>query len=329
MRSVLIFGNGLGKALDPTYFDLSAGLHQVWNNTPHLSALHKTLITNAIPGTNPYSPPRLEAQLDQLQGAISATEYLNSFEANGTSWVTEHAKQIPSAFRTFIHEVAMYFHCSGQSLPATFLDPLEAFIRETASHVATLNYDNLLYDPFIARGLLHGFDRLLDGFSPEFSEATLQRFYPNRQSYYLHLHGSPLYIDNKKCTGPARVFLGPAQNNHVVLTHVQHKPFYIESSPILSTYWRYLHYAIDESSRIFLVGYSGEDFHLNYLLRGRPDKQVVIVEWAGSGAGTPQARYGYWGQILGHQNYALFSAQSILSFNDWFLPGPIYQFQAI
>lgn len=325
MRSVLIFGNGLGKALNPAYFDLSAGLFSVWNNTAHLSLEHKALITNAIPGTDPHTPPYSEEQLDKLHGAIGATEYLNSFESNGISWVTPYAKQVPSAFRTFLHEVGMYFHNSGQSLPATFTDPLASFIRETASHVATLNYDNLLYDSLIARGLLHGYDYLLDGFSPEFSENTLLRYYPNRQSYYLHLHGSPLYIDNRKCTGAARVFLGPTQNNHIVLTHVQHKPFYIQSSPILSAYWRHLDLAVMESNRIFLIGYSGDDSHLNYLLSVRSDKEVVIVEWAG--AGDIQTRLQHWQQRLGHTNIVLFPEQNILNFDDWYRQRPVQQIQ--
>lgn len=323
MRSVLIFGNGLGMALNPTYFALQAALLRVWNGTEHLCAEHKALITSAIPETTPTIPPSAEWQLDKLHGAISAAEYLNSFEGNGTAWVTEHAKQVPSAFRTFIHEVAMYFHESGQQLPASFVDPLATFIRETASHVATLNYDNLLYDSLIRAELLHGFDRMLDGFTPEFSEGNLFRYRPSQQSYYLHLHGSPLYIENKKCTGAARVFLGPAQSNHIVLTHVQHKPYYIESSPILSTYWRYLETAITEASHIFLVGYSGDDLHLNYLLRGRQDKKVVIVEWGG--AGELQARFEHWSSRLGHSNYVLYPEQNILNFDDWFLQRPVHQ----
>lgn len=323
MRSLLIFGNGLGMALNPTYFALQAGLLSVWNSTEHLSPEHKNLITTAIPGTSPTAPPSAEWQLDKLHGAISATEYLNSFEGNGTAWVTPYAKQVPSAFRTFIHEVAMYFHESGQQLPINFVDPLATFIRETASHVATLNYDNLLYDTLIRKELLHGFDRMLDGFTSEFNEGNLHRFRPTQQSYYLHLHGSPLYIENKKCTGAARVFLGPAQNNHIVLTHVQHKPYYIESSPILSTYWRYLDTALTEATHIFLIGYSGDDFHLNYLLRGRPEKKVLIVEWAG--AGELQARFQHWSSRLGHTNYVLYQEQNILNFDDWFLQRPVHQ----
>lgn len=317
MRSLLIFGNGLGMALNPNYFSLPMGLHSVWNSTEHLSPEHKALITSAIPGTSPILPPSAEWQLDKLHGAILATEHLNSFESNDIAWVTPFAKQLPSAFRTFIHEVGMYFHQSGQQLPAAFSDPLADFIRQTASHVATLNYDNLLYDSLIARGLLHGFDYLLDGFLPEFGEANLYRYYPHKKAYYLHLHGSPLYIDNRKRTGAARVFLDPAESHHIVLTHVQHKPYYIASSQILSTYWNCLDTALKEATHVFLVGYSGDDLHLNNMLQGSPEKKTVIVEW--DGAGELQSRFQHWNSRLNHTNYLLYRMQNILDFNDWFL----------
>lgn len=321
MRAVLIFGNGLGMALNPRYFALKAGLHHAWNNTAHLLAEQKTLITNAIPGTNRDTPPCSEEQLDKLHGAIGATEYLNAFEGNGQSWVTEYAKKVPSAFRTFIHEVGMYFHDSGLVLPPAFIDPLASFIQETASHVATLNYDNLLYDALIKKQLLNGFNRLIDGYTAEFSELNLRRYRPLHQSYYLHLHGSPLFIKNMKCRGADRNFLSPEENHHIVLTHIKHKPYFIETSRVLSEYWRRLDEALSESNNIFIIGYSGEDIHLNSKLAAKKDKKIVIVEW--TGAGDQITRFKFWNNKLERTDYIIYRLDNIFDFTDWHLRRPV------
>lgn len=318
-RSLLIFGNGIGLALNPEYFSLGNGLTSVWNDTEHLSEEHKGLILSAIEGTTEKKPPCSEDQLDQLQMAIVATEYLCNFEVGGTSWVSPQAKELPSTFKKYIHEVALHFHRSGSHLPDEFIDPLSDYIKETKSHVVTLNYDNLLYDGFKSKNVLDGYNGpLIDGFweSNGFDEEHLDRHNISRHGWYMHLHGSPLFIGNKKIMGVARDFLDPEDESHIVLTHVEHKPLIIGSSNILSSYWRRLEKAFEESDKIILFGYSGLDVHLNERIKLRKDdKALLIVEWSGAGGG--EDRRSYWKRKVGFTRFKLIQLENILEFIGW------------
>ena len=137
-RSILITGNGIGLALDQNFFSLQNGLESVWNNTEHLSSDHKDLILSAIEGTTDEIPPSSEDQLDKLQVAIVATEFLSNFEVNGTPWISEPAKELPTTFRKYIHEVALHFQRSGKMLPDSFVEPLAKFIKDSLTYTLRL-----------------------------------------------------------------------------------------------------------------------------------------------------------------------------------------------
>ena len=318
-RSICIFGNGMGLALDPEYFSLQNGLSSVWNDTSHLSEEHKALILSAIEGTTEENPPNSEDQLDQLQVAIIATEFLCNFEVDGTSWVSPPAKDLPKTFKKYIHEVALHFHRSEHELPDEFLDPLSDYIKDSKSHVVTLNYDNLLYDGFKSKGVLDGYNGpLIDGFWAKtgFDEEHLDRHNIERHGWYMHLHGSPLFIGNNKVMGAGRDFLDPKDESHIVLTHVEHKPLIIGSSHILSSYWRRLEKAFEESGQIILFGYSGLDEHLNERIKLRKEeKELLIVEW--SGAGDEDERRRYWERKIGFSRFELVRLENILEFTAW------------
>lgn len=318
-RSIIIAGNGIGLALDQDYFSLKSGLTSVWSDTTHLSQEHKNLILSAIEDTSKENPPQSEDQLNQLQVAIIATEFLSNFEVNGISWVSEPAKQIPSAFRKYIHEIALYYHRSGLELPDSFLIPLSAFVESTKSHVVTLNYDNLLYDGFKNTGILNGYKgSLIDGFWAQsgFDEKHLDRHNVRRHGWYMHLHGSPLFVGNKKVMGGGRDFLDPEEKCHIVLTHVEHKPLIIGSSHILSAYWRRLEKAFEESRKIVIFGYSGLDDHLNERIKLRKEeKELLIVEWLG--AGEEGERRTYWQTKTGFNHFELIQMNNILEFTCW------------
>jgi hypothetical protein len=51
-RSTIVFGNGLGMALDPEYFQLKSALYNVWNDPDLLSDDQKKLIQTVLPGTS-------------------------------------------------------------------------------------------------------------------------------------------------------------------------------------------------------------------------------------------------------------------------------------
>lgn len=318
-RSTILVGNGIGLALDAHYFSLRTGLSEVWNNTDHLTAAHKNLILSAIEGTSENNPPQSEDQLDILHFAIIATEFLCNLEVSGDSWVSDAAEQLPSAFRKYIHEVARYFHRSQIPLPFDFVTSLASFIRDTKSHLATLNYDNLLYDALIESGILDGYDgSLIDGFRRNgFSEQNMDRHNPERLGWYLHLHGSPLYIENEKMMGQAaRSFLEPSDECHIVLNHVTHKPAIISASRILSEYWRRFAKALDESSKIYIFGYSGLDPHVNNMIQQyKSEKELCIVEW--EGAGELRERRQFWKSATCHAEIELVRLENILDFCNW------------
>jgi hypothetical protein len=199
-RSTLIFGNGLGMAVNNQYFSLSAGLKSVWNGSEHFQQKHKLLVKSAIPGLSDDDFPESEEQLDQLQVAVVASEFLRNFETDNVKWLNENSRELPNAFRRFVHEVASYFHDSGLALPTPFITSLTDFIKLTKSHVAVLNYDNLLYDSFKEADVLSGYNgALIDGFHRNgFSKENLDRQNVQRLGWYLHLHGSPLFVSNRK-----------------------------------------------------------------------------------------------------------------------------------
>ncbi|MFN4265331.1 MAG: SIR2 family protein [Aquabacterium sp.] len=285
-RATVVFGNGLGMALDPDYFLLESGLREVWSGSPHFNEQHKRLVASAIPGIVGDAHPSTEVQLDQLQVAIVASEFLREFETNEVKWLAQEASELPEAFKRFLHEVASYFHNHQFPLPIDFVTALAEFTNRTKSHITTLNYDNLLYDGFKGHGVFNGYrGSLLDGFLANgFASTNLDRFYPARHGWYLHLHGSPLFVGNRKIMGEERRFFEPNESSHIVLTHVEHKPLIIERSDILTTYWSYFHDALAESETYILFGYSGADVHLNRALADRVNERTVhVIEWSGSG----------------------------------------------
>lgn len=139
----------------------------------------------------------------------------------------------------------------------------------------------------------------------------------------MHLHGSPLYAERdrsrpyKLSEVSLRIMPKSLSNvgQHVVLTHFSHKMGKIESSEILRTYWEFLDLAIEESSKIVLFGYSGNDLHLNRLIsQARSNKEVLVVEWLG--AGNKPTRTQFWHNQLGG-DVSLKLMEDILSFSEW------------
>lgn len=317
-RSTVIFGNGLGMALDSDYFQLEAALRSVWDGSDDFQPIHKRLVQSAIPDLTAADHPQTEKQLDQLQMALLAARFLRGFENQEVRWLANEAQQLPEAFARYIHEVAEYFHESGRLLPFDFTQALARFVNESASHIATLNYDNLLYDALANAGVLAGYNgTLLDGFHRAgFANENMDRFNRARKGWFLHLHGSPLFVGNRKMMREARNLFQPDEDAHIVLTHVAHKPLLIEQSPILASYWLRLHEAIAESITITLFGYSGEDSHLNQSISDRAQgRSIVVVEW--SGAGEQLQREAYWRQALKLQHVRLHRLENILEFRAW------------
>ncbi|MBO9400721.1 SIR2 family protein [Shimia sp. R9_3] len=320
-RKTLIFGNGLGMGLSPELFSLDNALAYVWEDDI-LSDAQKGMIRACLPEDTEYERPSSEEDLYVLQRVLASCDFLDGIELEDEAhWLSEHGREFPSSIRKFVHQVACCFHDTGEELPYEFVEPLTDFIHETKSHVATLNYDPLLYEAFLGSHVLRGYNGdLIDGMTRTgFSKNNMMRKNPDRLGWYLHLHGSPLFYDapNGRIKKFRRHQLIGEQvdSTHLVLTHVRHKTAIISASSLLSEYWRFLGKALKESSEVVLFGYSGYDTHLNNQLASRcANKHVRVVEWSGSQPDND--RLAYWRDKL-KNDVEVVHLDSILDFVDW------------
>ena len=321
-RKTLIFGNGLGKALNPDSFRLDNAIQTVWNDEDILSDHQKELIYSCLPEDR-EDFPQSEEDLDNLQLALSACDFLMEMPTSEeVHWLSDDGQQFPRAVRKLIFNTARQFHQTDEVLPEEFIDPLADFIWRTNSHIGTLNYDNLLYQPMIDREALSGYDgALVDGFhNAGFAKKNLERKFGNTFGYYLHLHGSPLFIDDKEKTKKLKQHeleqRSDVASSHIVLTHVKHKTTVISASHLLLTYWELLVEAINESNEIILFGYSGNDTHLNSLLNIMSEKPVRVVEYDREGNGIGHNEH--WHSKLGdNRPIKVIPMEDILEFQDW------------
>ncbi|MGQ0698114.1 MAG: SIR2 family protein [Panacagrimonas sp.] len=322
-RKILIFGNGLGMALDQDFFPLDRSIGNVWDSGDLLDDASKKLICDCLPQDN-NDRPHGENDLDVLQLALSASEFLSGLGGSRIHWLSEEGQAFPVAVRKFIYQVALQFHKYEGALPGEFVGALANFLLDTNSHVATLNYDNLLYQPLIEREVLKGYSgALVDGFhNSGFKAENLERKFGRTFGYYLHLHGSPLFVDRNdnvlKLHQCELAEKDDVVSSHIVLTHFKHKPTVISASELLTAYWRKLAEAISESAEIVVVGYGGDDEHLNSLLHNASRVPVRIVEW--DGAGEQEQRVNYWSSVLARE-ITLVRRASILEFQDWYGDG--------
>jgi hypothetical protein len=319
-RKTLIFGNGLGMALDPHFFTLDHAIGEVWGNGDLLDEACKELVCHCLPPGN-SDRPHGEHDLDILQLALSASDFLAGLGGGQFHWLTDEGQRFPNAIRKFFYQTALRFHLRDCTLPDAFLNDLSEYIQATRSHIATLNYDNLLYQPLIERQVLRGYNGpLVDGFYNDgFKADNFERKYGRTFGYYLHLHGSPLFVNR----GESVLKLKRAKldleadtiSSHIVLTHVDHKLAVISASELLIAYWQRLLFSLSESEEIILFGYSGGDEHLNSLLKSSsPDKSVRVVEW--NGAGSHGDRMEFWTASLS-RDVTLVRLDNILNFNSW------------
>lgn len=73
-RKLVIFGNGLGMALDHQHFSLQSALEDIWNRDDFLTLDQQGLIERSLgrPGA-----PEGEHELDQLHQAVTYCKALN------------------------------------------------------------------------------------------------------------------------------------------------------------------------------------------------------------------------------------------------------------
>ena len=321
-RKLLIFGNGLGMAIDANHYSLTNALNTVWGDDALWSnTVHRDLIQNCIPsGKCPVS----EEELDKLYLVSTSCDYLNDFPntVNGDHWLSIYGQDFTNATQEYIHTVASHLFDSSNTLPINFKKTLIDFIKNTKSHVATLNYDKLLYDEFIKEEVCNGYSGyLVDGFyDTGFEPSNMERLFRKNFGYYMHLHGCPLFKDINGITYKLKTSQISTSNifgsKHIVLTHIPHKPSVITASEVLSTYWNYLILSLSEVKEIILFGYSGCDTHLNKILKLHAHSKIkTVVEWGGDGQKTQQ-RQQFWDGELG-ANVNLQRIPDITQFTSW------------
>ncbi|WP_256733958.1 SIR2 family protein [Acinetobacter sp. SwsAc5] len=254
----------------------------------------------------------------------TSCDFLNGFPnaANNIHWLSSYGKDFTEAVQEYIHTVASHLFDSSNTLPSNFKNALIDFIKNTKSHVATLNYDKLLYDEFIKEEICKGYSGyLVDGFyDTGFAPSNMERLFGRDFGYYMHLHGCPLFKDISGITYKLKTSQISTNNifgsKHIVLTHIPHKPSVITASEVLSTYWSYLILSLSEVKEIILFGYSGCDIHLNKILKVHASsKNKKIIEWDGDGQ-TTQQRQQFWDSELG-ANVTLQRMPDITQFTSW------------
>ncbi|MCV2893530.1 SIR2 family protein [Lentibacter sp. XHP0401] len=306
-----------------------------WNNEETLTIAEKKLIASSMEGVEEANGPNTEDELLGAQLALMACEILQH-AVNDESlehWLTEDAMGYPRALQRYTYEIAKYFHTVPEAVTncerwRDFIESFVEFVWETKSHIATLNYDTLLYGPFndgvvvdgVTKRLCSGFNGvLLDGYTNGlgFDKENLLRHNIANKAFYMHLHGSPLFVDGnngqaRKLTRHELEINGGDSRSHIVLTHGQMKPTVIASSPVLRMYWDKLPLALEEAEEIIVFGYSGADEHLNKLVKEhRKETPLKVIERR-----HDEDRANYWSTRLG-ANAEVIPMDDILSFRNW------------
>ncbi len=332
MRSTIIFGNGLGMAIRPDIFSLNDCANKAMLSKDYSLSYDKLeLIKACLPQSNTLdSFDFSEENMKELQEILFCCRRINGIETNTSvscGWLNEHGKKFDEYMREFSFNIARYLVEYAVPVSQTrFFDEkynafeisLSEYIKASHSHLATLNYDTILYDMACRNNLFKGKKCLFDGLikGKPFSNGSILRPDALKSSYYLHLHGSPLFYQNskgevykydRKDLKELQFSVEQANGNFcgsfLVLAPPEHKSAIINSSPLLLKYWHCLAEAIQESDCVVIVGCSGEDKHLNDYITTTINKKtnVYIVEWNGN-----SHDFNYWRDMYNSNNVKLF-----------------------
>lgn len=329
-KKLYIFGNGLGRAFNNDFYSLERAMKEPWNNDSLLSDVQKELICNCLDDDvieEDDCGPTAEHQLTDLQRVITACDLISGFESKlstGTeAWLTDRGKEFPQAIRRYFHDVASRFHNPEMQLPLDFAAKLRTFVRARRPHIATLNYDDLLYESFTGSDIFRS-HILRDGFLyGGFNFEQQEGWYASDEGWFLHLHGSPLFINrNGNAQKVQRTDLPAYQgtnSNHLVLTNATSKPSVIQNSVVLKHYWRKLKEIVDVGAEVTLFGYGGGDLHLNDLLAktGESTTVRIVCRNGNDDVGQIEER---WHKLLrgkDPEQITVLPYDNILDFEDW------------
>lgn len=350
-ESLFIFGNGLGRSIDNDAYQLNTAMQAVWGKEKNgLSNDHKKIIRNtlAFQGDDINVGPQNEDQLKTIQEVIFACELLQKIEGirlpfrtddarDTLAALTKEARELPDALRTYVRQVAIQFLGRG-NLDVEFSQPLIDFINNRARpvHIETTNYDDLLYETFFSKSTTLNYG-LVDGCPPNvddqliFNRPKTENDYltDNNTGWYLHLHGSPLYVDmdadvRKLKRSDFNTLTNYTLPGHIVLTYHEFKRRIIEESHILNAYWNIFCEKLYKSTNIILFGMSGDDEHLNDAIRANAhqDATIRVVDWCDGNDREREAKELWWKEKLGDKfkNENLVLLTNVQEFTSWALP---------
>lgn len=313
MKSLLLFGNGIGMALDPDYFRLAAGLEYSWKGFNENEQGILSLYTQDMPLD--------ENSLEKHHETMNACKILSQ---DTREFLSEDGILFPDLYADHIYRTAKYFYDYNGRLPKEYVENLSEYINQCEiCSICTLNYDKLLYDALYENNFLKGYDsRLIDGvFDTGYMTPNLERKFGNTFGWYLHLHGSPLIYEENGAIKKHNIHRVPVNNRdnnlsheHIVLSHLKHKPTIIASSKILYDYASYLLQSIIESDHVIVIRYGGGDTYLNELIKRSlkmkgSDTEIEIVQYADDGADEEK-----WKIIFGHEQLSIKRYRNILEY---------------
>lgn len=305
--TLFLVGNGLGRAIDNDYFALHEGIRRVWESGDEVVVENHQPILRCLNRENSQLGQPQEEEFEPIYLATKACSALSKIESGENLWLTDLGRDFPKSINYVLGKFGSSFHCDLREIKNqkfhNFISRFTQYISDNSCHVATLNYDNLLYQSFFENGILNGFrngSRLLDGFTANgisegpliFDDQWLERKERNlTMGFYIHLHGSPLFIDGEVCIQKLRQSeLVESFNNenlrfnkrHLVLAPTRMKPDLIIESPLLDRYWTLFDQALRQTNRVVLLGYGGFDIHVNETLKrwsmtGTKDVDVTVV----------------------------------------------------
>lgn len=120
-RKLLIFGNGLGMAINPDHFSLANALEAIWSNNNVISSIQKDLIGRCIDSAG---APESEDELDKLHLAVTSCEILNKIGRGRRHWLTDDGQSFPVMTAQYIRKVATLLHNYVGELPGISLTHL-------------------------------------------------------------------------------------------------------------------------------------------------------------------------------------------------------------
>ncbi|KTC83336.1 SIR2 family protein [Legionella cincinnatiensis] len=286
-------------ALDPDYFLLETGLNASWQTFTEKEKRIIALKNDQL--------PRSEDELEQQHITATACKKLLKYKDVNLKFLSQQGESFPATYQEFIYRTAKHFCEYPEKLPEQFIDRLYKYIlSDYPCHIATLNYDKLLYEWLIEKKICSGYyGDLVDGIhntTGNFCHENLLRI-TKKFGWYLHLHGSPLFKsendgirkENIRLSLP-EAFDENGEHSHIVLTNTKYKTDVISGSDLLAVYFDFFINALSESNKIISLGYSGFDDHINFEIKkwitnkimgntkinSNPKFTIEIVEWDGS-----------------------------------------------